>query len=187
MAQIKLPFRYLNIAQDPLVENWKDFVPSFSKLFHLKDFHGQYLRSDIQELFLDLGLTPSRGNLWSRPPFQTPHYHTDQKIDCERFAVNWLLYGDPGITEWSYAALNHKIEDDVRPALKDTSPEFWGPWNTRPDVIAVLQKPMMMQTDIPHRINMANVSTWRISYSLRFQNNPSWKEGLEKLKHYIKF
>ena len=178
-----LPYRYLNIFKNPLGTNWTKYISESEKLFLHIDQGGNYLLPEAKEFFLDLGLVPKRGNLWSREPFSIPTYHTDQKENCELFAINWLLTGDPGTTEWSLKALNFKIEKNHRPLLDETDPQFWGDPAMAPDFSAVLDNPMMIRTDIPHRVN--NVSTWRISYSLRFEDNPSWEVGLEKLKNYI--
>jgi hypothetical protein len=186
MCNNNLPYRYLDLTLEPLLPEWKEVVLNFNSLFHYKDFDGNYLKPKLKKLFLDKGLIPMRGNLWSRPPRYKPHYHTDQKVSCEKFAINWLLIGQPGITEWSYSVLNHKIDEKTdTPLFENIDPQFWGPYDTDPDVTASLDKPMMIQTDIPHRVNTTHVYTWRISYSLRFKNNPTWEEGLEKLKDFI--
>lgn len=180
-----LPYRYLSITTAPLVEDWITYIKDSNSLFLIIDYKGNYLLPEVKRFFLDLDLVPKRGNLWFRSPYSVPPYHTDQKEDCELFAVNWLLSGNPGITEWSFKALNFKINDPMPRLLENTNPQFWGDPSLDPDVFAVLDKPMMIQTDIPHRVNNSNSDTWRISYSLRFENNPSWEEGLEKLKNYI--
>jgi hypothetical protein len=179
------PYRYLNIFKNPLGSDWIEYVSESEKLFLHIDQGGNYLLPEVKEFFLDLGLVPKRGNLWSRNPFNVPPYHTDQKENCELFAINWLLFGEPGITEWSFKALKYKIEKNQKPLLNDTDPQFWGDPAMIPEFSAVLDKPMMIRTDIPHRVNNLKNSTWRISYSLRFENNPSWELGLEKLKNYI--
>jgi len=185
MDKTSLPYRYLDITLDPLIFDWKKFIDDPESVFHIKDHGGNLLRPEIKDFFCNLGLRPKRGNLWSRKPKSIPPYHTDQKVDCERFAVNWLLSGSPGITEWSWKALEYKIDNDkLSPIYDDTSPQFWGSLSLNPDVSAVLDKPMIIQTDIPHRVINRN-DTWRISYSLRFEDNPTWETGLEKLKEYI--
>lgn len=185
MGKESIPYRYLNIVANPLVADWTKYIEDPNSAFLYIDYGGNYLLPEVKKFFLDLGLVPKRGNLWSRGPYSVPMYHTDQKEDCELFAVNWLLSGNPGITEWSFKALNYKIEDTMSRLLEKTNPQFWGDPSIVPDVSAVLNKPMMIKTDIPHRVNNDNSDTWRISYSLRFENNPSWEEGLDKLKNYI--
>jgi hypothetical protein len=180
-----LPYRYLNIFTNPLVTDWTRYIDNPEKIFLHIDQGGNYLLPEVKEFFLDLGLVPKRGNLWSRDPFNVPPYHTDQKQDCELFAINWLLSGESGITEWSIKALKYKIEQNQQPLLDKTDPQFWGDPVMVPDFSAVLDRPMMIRTDIPHRVNTLKNSTWRISYSLRFEDNPSWEAGLEKLKNYI--
>lgn len=185
MEADSLPYRYLDLPNNPLVADWMKYVENANAVFLHMDHGGTYLRPEIKDLFSNLGLIPKRGNLWSRPPFSVPMYHTDQKKDCELFAINWLLLGDPGITEWSFKALNHKIENFELRLNKETSPQLWGDPSLSADISAVLDKPMMIKTNIPHRVNTNNINTWRISYSLRFKTNPTWEYGLEQLKKYI--
>ena len=186
MNQNDVPYRYLSLTDDPLVEDWKSVINNINSSFIYVDNEANLLRQDVKTLFLECGMIPKRGNLWSREPYSFPPYHTDQKVNCELFAINWLLIGEPGLTEWSYQALNYKIENNnLKPLHKITSPQFWGDCYMKPDVTAVLNKPMMIKTNIPHRVNNENNSTWRISYSLRFEGNPTWEEGIEKLKNFI--
>lgn len=181
------PFRYLNLPIDPLIDGWENVVENLNSFFVYFDKEGKtLLKPELKNLFLECGLDPIRGNLWSRQPFDLPwYYHTDQKTNCELFAINWLLKGNPGLTEWSYAASEHKVEMDGKPGAYGTDTQWWGDKWTVPDISAKLDKPMMIVTDIPHRVNNSMSNTWRISYSLRFKGNPSWEIGLKKLAKYI--
>ncbi len=180
----EVPYRYLSLINDPLVEDWKGVIEDINSSFIYLDSQGSLLKQELKNLFFDCGLIPKRGNLWSREPHNLPPYHTDQKVNCELFAINWLLIGEPGLTEWSYKALEYK-DDNWTPLYKTTSPQFWGNMYMEPDFTAVLNKPMMIKTDIPHRVNNRDNNTWRISYSLRFENNPTWEVGLEKLSKFL--
>lgn len=71
------PYRYLNIFKNPLGSDWIEYVSESEKLFLHIDQGGNYLLPEVKEFFLDLGLVPKRGNLWSRNPFNVPPYHTD--------------------------------------------------------------------------------------------------------------
>lgn len=182
-----LPYRYLNIPDNPLVNGWENSVADIESFFLFLDIEGNnLLKPELKKFFIELGLEPKRGNLWSRKPFDLPwYYHTDQKVNCERFAINWLLRGNPGLTQWSYQSLNLKVEMSGRPGAYGTDTQWWGDSSISPDVSVELNRPMMIVTDIPHRVDNSMSNTWRISYSLRFKGNPTWQEALEKLQNYI--
>lgn len=183
----ELPYRYLDLPIEPLIAGWENFVEDLNSFFvYFDHFGNSLLKPELKELFLECGLSPKRGNLWSKKPVDLPwYYHTDQKTDCELFAINWLLKGQPGLTEWCSNALNYKVEMNGTPGAYGTDTQWWGNRYMIPDVSVKLNRPMMIVTDIPHRVNTLDADTWRISYSLRFEGNPSWETGLKKLSKFI--
>jgi hypothetical protein len=133
-------------------------------------------------------LFPEIGNLWARPANDLPkYYHTDRvKIKGEpniEVAINWLLSGEPGLTQWSYAATNHKIVSDVS-GFANIPTDYYSQ-HIPPEFTTVLNKPMLTRVDVPHVVNTTGTSTVRVSYSLRFKNDPTWEYCLEQLKDII--
>jgi hypothetical protein len=186
----EIPYRYLNLLNEPLIDEWKLKVPDFKKVFLYSDHGCELLKPNLKNLFLECGLTPFIGNLWSWEPNTLPKfYHTDQKIKpgikkltC---ALNWLIQGEPGITEWSYRALDEEIDMGIKGNSYGTDSQWWGSKKSLPEFSAVLNKPMLIKVDVPHRVNTIGVNDYRISYSLRFAHKPDWSEVLLKLKDYI--
>ena len=183
------PYQYLNFSKDPLVSDWSKLV-DLKSVFIYVDRGCKLLKPEIKDILLNNKLTPLRGNLWSWAPNSLPKfYHTDQKetetTKCEQCAINWLLSGSPGQTEWSFKALEMKVDIPGRNGLHGTEPQLWGNTALDPDISVPLNQPMLIRTNIPHRVNNLNCDTWRIAYSLRFKGNPSWEEVFEKLSKFI--
>jgi hypothetical protein len=184
-----LPYQYLNIAPDPLLPGWET-IKNLNSVFIHFDHGCTLLKPEIKNIFLNQELIPSRGNLWSWAPNSLPkYYHTDQKetatTKCELCAVNWLMSGNPGNTEWSFKALEKKVNIQGKTGLHGTEPQLWGDIDLEADVSVPLSRPMLIRTNVPHRVNNLHNDTWRIAYSVRFKGNPSWEEVFEKLSGYV--
>lgn len=181
------PFEYLKINNDPLIKfNYSDLGVDSTKSFVFNDVGCNLLKPELKQFFINFGLEPSAGNLWGRTPnFCPAYYHTDQiKVtgkDTVKCAVNWLLSGEPGVTEWSYAAENFSSGCGTATYLE--TPANWY-WPLDPEFTAVLDKPMLIRVDVPHRVNTLGVTTLRISYSLRFKNHPNWDRCVSALKGF---
>jgi hypothetical protein len=180
-------YQYLNFLKEPLLPSWKELV-DLNSVFIYVDRGCLLLKPEIKDIFLNLNLTPARGNLWSWAPNSLPKfYHTDQKetetTKCEQCAINWLLSGSPGQTEWSFKAKD--IEVNITGKIHGTEPQLWGYKELTPDISAPLDCPMLIRTNVPHRVNNLNNDSYRIAYSLRFKENPSWEEVFEKLSKFI--
>jgi hypothetical protein len=182
------PFKNLKIDNDPLIEfNYSDLGVDSTKSFVYTDIGCNLLKPELKKVFIDLGLEPSAANLWGRVSnFCPAYYHTDkgnvpgkETVKC---AVNWLLSGEPGITEWSYAAENFSYGCGTATHLE--TPANWY-WPLDPEFTAVLHNPMLIRVDVPHRVNTVGSNTLRISYSLRFKNYPNWDHCLLALKEFI--
>ena len=192
----EIPYRYLNFPKDPLLPGWEENIKNLNSVFIHHDWDATFLKPEIKEIFLSKNLIPSRGNIWSWEPNSiTKFYHTDQKetetTKCEFCAINWLISGYPGTTEWSYQALDNldnKIDFVKKPkysfySIHNTQPQLWK--GGEPDFSVPLNQPMIIRTNIPHRVNNLNNGTYRIAYSVRFKDNPTWEVVLEKLSDYI--
>lgn len=186
----KKPFRQLNLDNDVLIYAWKDFVPSFEEVFIKTDYNCSLVRKELIDFFLEKNLKPKLGHLWSwNPGLCPPYYHTDHKPQIGtkplEVAINWLVYGDPGKTEWSYQALNNKIDMGDKTNPYKTPSQWWGAADLAPDFSISLTMPTLLNINVPHRVNTSDSNNFRISYSIRFQENPSFDEACEKLKNFI--
>jgi hypothetical protein len=186
------PYKYLNFPKYPLLPGWQEKIKDLNSVFVYFDLGATFLIPEIKDIFLSKDLIPSRGNIWSWAPDSVPKfYHTDQKetetTTCELCAINWLISGNPGKTEWSFKALNDKIDDSNKmvfyPNVHKTQPQLWRA--SGPDFVAELTQPMAIRTNVPHRVNNLSSDTWRIAYSVRFKGNPTWETVLEKLQDYL--
>jgi hypothetical protein len=183
------PFEYLKIDNDPLIKfNYSDFNidTASTKSFVYTDIGCKLLKPELKQFFIDRGLEPAGGNLWGRTPDLCPvYYHTDVGMetgkDTVKCAVNWLLSEEPGVTEWSYAAENYCAGSGISSYIELAGTWYWP---LDPEFTAVLDKPMLIRVDVPHRVNTLGVTTLRISYSLRFKNHPNWDRCVSALKGF---
>jgi hypothetical protein len=182
-----IPYRYLQISNNPLIDNFSQ-GKDLKKLFTYSDKGCRLLKPEIKDFFISKNLIPEVGNLWTRPPNKLPkYYHTDRvRVTGEpniEVAVNWLLDGEPGITRWCYSALDNKVlsggmnESGIR--------SDWYEQKSSPEFSTVLNNPMLIRVDIPHTVDTRGTESWRLSYSLRFKNDPTWEYCLEQLKNII--
>lgn len=186
----KQPFRYLDLDNGALIDTWKNAVPSFSDVFIKTDYNCSLVKENLLDFFVAHGLKPKLGHLWSwNPGMCPPYYHTDHKpqlgLKPLEVAINWLVYGDPGKTEWSYQALDYKIDMGEKTNPYKTPSQWWGNAELAPDFSIQLTKPTLLNINVPHRVNTLDSTGFRISYSIRFQENPSFDEACEKLKNFI--
>jgi len=179
------PYRYLNFTKDPLVAGWNT-INDLESLFIHVDSECKLLKPEIKDIFLSQNLIPKANLLSYAPNSLRRFYHTDmnkdEKTEC---AINWLLAGNPGKTEWSYQALEMKVDIPGKTGVHGTEPELWGRPSLTPDFSTSLIQPMLIRTNVPHRVNTLGIDTWRISYSVRFYGNPPWQEVVEKLSNHI--
>jgi hypothetical protein len=184
------PYRYLRLPGNPLIDSWKDKIGN-EEVFLYHDADCLLLKQDIRDLFLSTNLGPIVGNLWSWKMDTIPKfYHTDVTKNGVKFngAINWLISGSPGITEWSYTALDTPVGEanSNHPFKKyGNTSSWWGSQDTPSDFSSVLDKPMLIKINVPHRVNTIGEVGHRISYSLRFKNNPDWETVLEKLSGFV--
>jgi hypothetical protein len=181
------PYRFLQLSDSPLLDSYKK-DRDLTRKFVYADIGCKLLKPEISEFFISRNLFPEIGNLWARPPNDLPTlYHTDRiKIEGEpniEVAINWLLAGEPGLTQWCYAAKEDKAMSGAYGFAK--FPSEWYYRRVPPEFTTVLNRPMLTRVDIPHIVNTTGTSTIRLSYSLRFKDNPTWDYCLEQLKDII--
>jgi hypothetical protein len=183
------PYKYLTVNTAPLIDfNYLDLGINPTKSFVYTDLGCDLLKPELKQFFIDRKLEPELGNLWAREPnFCPASYHTDQiksqgnkTVKC---AINWLLSGEPGITEWSHEAKNYFCGNGAAAYLGTLAD--WYDGYVKPSFVAVLDRPMLIQVDVPHRVNTLGVNTLRISYSLRFKNHPDWDYCVAALNEFI--
>ena len=186
------PYVALNLDSFPLIDTWAEKVESYDAQFLYTDRDGQLLKPHLRELFLELDLGPLICNLWSWKMGITPKYfHTDVTknnvlVNC---AINWFISGERGITEWSYKALDMLVGDagsgNPFNAKYGNASSWWGTQDLQPDYTTVLNVPMLINTQIPHRVNTLGCTGHRIAYSVRFLENPKFDQIKTKLEKYI--
>jgi hypothetical protein len=181
------PYQYLTIDPAPLIDfNYLDLGINPTEGFVYTDFGCNLLKPELKQFFIDRKLEPIFGNLWAREPNYCPtFYHTDQikspkTVKC---AINWLLSGEPGITEWSHEADNYPGGPGAAKYVGTLTDWFDG--DIKPSFVAVLDRPMLIQVDVPHRVNTLGTNTLRMSYSLRFKDHPSWDYCVAALNEFI--
>lgn len=183
------PYRYLTIDSNPLIDfDYMDLGVDPTKSFVYTDFGCNLLKPELKQVFKDRKLEPELGNLWAREPnFCPPCYHTDQLKsqgkETVKCSINWLLSGDPGVTEWSVKAKDYYYGNGSAMHLGTSADWYNG--DIASDFVAVLDRPMLIQVDVPHRVNTEGFDTLRISYSLRFKHHPNWDFCVSALKDFI--
>jgi hypothetical protein len=187
------PYFPLNLDSFPLIDTWAEKVESYDNVFLYTDRGGELLKPNLRELFVGLELGPIVCNLWSWKIGITPKYfHTDKTKTGVLLegAINWFISGERGITEWSYKALEMPDGDagTKNPFNKKygNASNWWGGDNNlEADYSVVLDVPMLIKTQVPHRVNTLGCTGHRISYSVRFAENPKFDLIKTKLEKYI--
>lgn len=189
---MSLPFYYLENIPFKLHE-WRMLVTDFDKQQSIIDKGAKHISETTRNFFVTRGILPSFGILWSWPKNQNPSmtYHTDADIDkngvvyvTDYCSINFLLDGDGGITEFisiDKATEIGKIFNSDKVNLRYRLFE-----NIEPEYKAYLtyNNPIMMRTDVPHRVNTNDITKTRWTYSLRFgikKNNKLEKVRIENL------
>lgn len=186
------PFYYLENIPFSLVE-WRSLVNDFNKQQSIIDKGANRISETTRNFFTIRGILPSFGILWSWPKNQNPSmtYHTDADIDkngtvfvTDYCSINFLLDGDGGTTEFiSIDKVKEigKIYNNDKVKLRYRMFE-----NVESEYKAYLTpvNPIMMRTDVPHRVNTNDITKTRWTYSLRFsikKNDKLEKARIENL------
>lgn len=185
------PFCYLkNIPF--FLKDWRHLITDFDKQQSFHDEKALLLEDITRDFFTKNKLIPYFGLLWSWPKYSTMTYHVDAAINDEGIvhvndysSINFLLDGDGAVTEFvsiEQASEIGKIQYSSIMKLpyrqfEDTEPEY--------QAYISHSNPIMVNTQVPHRVNTSGISNTRWSYSLRFgsrENNVFRKIRFEELK-----
>ncbi len=148
-------------------DKWKECVQDFNAKQIILDPKVTYLSSETKA-FLEniIGVTPVAANVWSWLPMHAGLWHTDQRYGIgPEVAINFLLQGDSGTTEWAEA---HKLQLDDTEGLDP----IYGTADTRyrgyclPSYRAKLKPntPRLDKISVPHRVNRSASSETRWTY-----------------------
>lgn len=182
------------------IAGWENKFPNLTQQQSYIDKDFAVLGEEAVNFFKAKGLTPVFGIVWSWPYRQNHelYYHTDQWHDGKGgimsgdvVAMNFLLAGDPGLTE--FVSFDKTTEIDPSFFSKKVNfnyRKFDG--TSPPDNSYVLTKdtPTIMRIDVPHRVNTNDIrpDQCRWSYSLRFnvgKNAADWQSCLDRLSDHL--
>ena len=175
------PFRHLNIPFN-VKPAWKSIV-GYDTRADKQNFWVKprlVLDSQTLEFLMNANIKFYGCNVWSWLPSRSvPVWHTDTGFSV---AINYLLDGEAGRTEW--------IDHSKVVKLKDMIDPEYGTGDTRynssksPDFSESIRlgHPMLIRNDIPHRVN--RMGSTSIRWTLRLLLWGNWEEALEKLDKY---
>jgi hypothetical protein len=189
---------------------WKDKFPVIDETtrLHYGDT-GCTLLSDSTRYYFQTALKMPAvfGLLWSWPnSYDINEYHIDNysqtggkldEKDMYKFSMNVLLQGSRGKTEWANMDNCTAIVEDTQIELRDSEEKATGYrgsstglfYDREPDWSTSIMPgyPMMMDVQVPHRVNKDKEGPMRWTYSIRFKkpdmSQYTWEEAVEKLKH----
>ena len=188
------PYHFLDINFE-VTDEWRSLVPNgeYDKKHVILDSGARYLTDDTRYFFECAGITPAFGYVWSWPrlksSLKSQVYHTDFPQVVAQVAINYLIQGDPGITEWKEYGELESLGMKNFPKEGYQVDEYIG--DGSPGIRASLTDiPMMAKIDVPHRVLTQQITNTRWTYSLRMRdrrNNEflTWKNAVQYLKHYI--
>ena len=187
------PFHHLNIPYG-VSDAWRKSITDFQSKQMILDNDILLLDPKAKEFLASVDLFPYSANFWSwlnRPPYV---WH----IDCPPgtgncVAINYLLCGPPGATEWIDESLV-KYVGSVDDSRFDTPFLRYNNVQNHPADFSVSIRPgipMLIRSDIPHRVNShQQVGTrWTYRIFLRRMSDPhkilSWDTVEELLSPYF--
>jgi hypothetical protein len=186
------PFCHLNIPYF-VKPSWRNFFSDFKIKQNLNVNVEEILEQDSINFFNANNLDIICGNIWSWPQGPTGIWHIDQRSKelAQRVAINYLLDGDPGITEWIDRTKVVQIGQFTDPGFISYDIRFL----KKPDELVDFSEsikpamPMMIRTDIPHRVDRTNQQhmRWTFRIFLREKNtytHLTWERALQLLGAY---
>jgi len=197
---MSLPFYYLNNIPFEL-NDWRSIITDFDIQQSHIDKGANRISKLTRQFFIDQGIIPTFGILWSWPKNQNESmtYHTDADVDkdgkiyvTDYCSINFLLDGDGGVTEFISIDKTKEIGKIYNSGKVNLRYRLFE--NIEPEYKAYIStnQPIMMRTDVPHRVNTNDITKTRWTYSLRFsikQNDVLQKARIENLilslKNYI--
>ena len=196
------PFRMLDI-DFRLNDGWKDHVGNDEKRQVIYDDQGDWLSASTIALLNELNFDIDYAMLWSWPkmwghqlkvnnhPYQD-YYHVDfPPSHGVQVAINYLVKGDPSITEWVDEANTIRHKSAMNPAYKHQEVQLF--LNNGGNVVqGRIRKgvPMLIRIDVPHRVITSEIVDTRWVYSLRLKDRNTrkslkWEVAKERLQHFI--
>jgi hypothetical protein len=185
------PFCYLKNIPFFLKE-WRHLITDFDKQQSYHDQKALLLEDITRNFFLKNNLIPYFGLLWSWPKESTMTYHVDAAINDKGVvhvndysSINFLLDGDGAVTE--FVSIENSTEIGKIQYSNIMNLPYRKFEDTEPDYKSYISydNPLMINTQIPHRVNTKGITNTRWSYSLRFgnkENNVFRKVRFEELK-----
>ncbi len=153
-------------------DSWRDVVdPENPQRMVYRDEGCNYLTDETKHFFCGLGLECVHGYIWSWPdyyPLDKHYYHTDWPTGKAQVAINYLLSGDSGTTEWLYPH-RARVADGVQVSQHGYRYKAYEPDVCDVSVSLEFGKVMMARIDIPHRVRVEKTNKTRVSYSLRMK------------------
>lgn len=199
---IDQPFRMLNIDFH-LNDGWKDHVGNDDVRQVIYDDRGDWLSLSTITLLRKLNFTVDYAMLWSWPkmwghqakindhPYQD-YYHVDFPPSFgAQVAINYLVKGDPSVTEWVDEADTISCKPAMNPAYKHQEVRLF--LNNGGDVVqGRIRKgvPMLIRIDVPHRVVTSEIVNTRWVYSLRLrdqntQKSLTWEVAKQRLQQFM--
>ena len=183
------PFLHLNIPFQ-VKNSWKDLFPNLTEKQYVDVNPRDYLEVETIKFFDDLGLEPYIANIWSWLKLSPASWHIDQREEGEPvIAINFLLMGDAGKTEWTSFNKVKRIEAGEDPVYGTKDVRFLG--SNVPEFSASIKPgyPMLIRNDIPHRVNRQGQEEvrWTIRLFIKKKDSDihlSWDEAVEIFKDF---
>lgn len=186
------PYHNLDIIFE-VKDGWRDIVDPINPKSVYLDSKCKYLTDDTLSFFEGAGIVCDYGYIWTWPrdyrPIEKQTYHTDFPDGRAQVAINYMLSGETGATEWINLDRARKcgIIDRQDFGYQVTSYE-----SDTCDFHVSLQYgvPMLARINMPHRVRADDITDTRITYSMRMRNAKdmkelTWSDAVNYLQHYI--
>lgn len=187
------PFCHLNIPYR-VKESWETLPIDLHSKQYISITPHEVFEEETLQFLHDRGLEIAyKPNIWSWLKWKPDVWHTDQRDSSEQIvAINYLLRGSPGSTEWIDKSKTTLLALDEDPVYKTRDIRYMSPFP--PDFKEGIKPgyPMMIDTSVPHRVSRldqkdTNDVRWTIRIFLKKLNSDvvlTWKEALRILGPY---
>lgn len=183
------PFIHLDIPYG--IKPWKHHFDRFDIKQNLNLQPSELLEDTTLQFLNSNGLKAKFANIWSWLPGTYPIWHIDQQDARHSIvAINYLLEGDAGQTEWIGFEKTKQIRNDSIDSVYGTLDQRFISIN-KADFTESIRPgtPMMIRTDIPHRVIRAENSNIRWTARIFIQRLDSdlplqWDEAVKILGQY---
>lgn len=191
---------YYNLDLDfEVKDTWRDVVDPIKPKSVYLDSGCKYLSESTLAFFDCAGIICDYGYIWTWPsidywpeelrPIENQPYHTDFPDGRAQVAINYILAGDPGATEWIdiLRAKKYGIIDRPKYGYQVTSYQ-----SDECDVRTSIKygMPMLTRINVPHRVRAEGIVNTRITYSLRMYDKKlkkelTWSDAVKYLQPFI--